>query len=203
LYSRRKFIQTSVALGAFAALPLDGLAAVETEFKFEPESALIPAPRDPSTWPEFRRRLAAWREQKRRGLNYSDAFYRRPWDTGTRREGKNDLDALVEIILAIEADGIFLDTTAHGAAEFRAKLDAERPGVVLESEGALPLERVNDHHLSWAQGFTDSEAPGILRNKWFERRHLQHQVKRWDRTGVSGRQRARLADALAPEPGAR
>lgn len=279
LYSRRKFIQTSVALGAFTAFPLDGLAAVETEFKFEPESALIPAPRDPSTWPEFRRRLAAWREQKRRGLNYSDAFYRRPefawvnrcfsccflmlcdemfydparsgfrvqaflehgrrefggydamvlwhayprigfdernqfdfyrdqpgglsglrqvvrtmqsrgvkvfidynpWDTGTRREGKNDLDALVEIILAIEADGIFLDTMAHGAAEFRAKLDAERPGVVLESEGALPLERVNDHHLSWAQGFTDSEAPGILRNKWFERRHLQHQVKRWDR----------------------
>ena len=55
------------------------------------------------------------------------------------------------------------------------------PGVVLESEIALPLERVADHHLSWAQWFGDSEVPGVLRNKWFERRHLQHQIKRWDR----------------------
>ena len=29
-----------------------------------------------------------------------------PWDTGTRREGNSDLDALVEMVLAIEADGI-------------------------------------------------------------------------------------------------
>ena len=103
-----------------------------------------------------------------------------PWDTGTRREGKSDLDALAETAKAIEADGIFLDTMTSGAKEFRAKLDAARPGVALETEGALDVERIPDHHLSWVQWFADGEAPGVLRNKWFERRHMMHQIKRWD-----------------------
>ncbi len=104
-----------------------------------------------------------------------------PWDTGTRREGKSDVEALAELVRALQADGIFLDTMNRGSTELRAALDAARPGVVLESEGALPLERIHDHHASWAQWFEDSEAPGILRNKWFERRHMQHQISRWDR----------------------
>ena len=103
-----------------------------------------------------------------------------PWDTGTRREEKEDLQILVEMVAALEADGIFLDTMNKGSGEFRARLDAARPGVILEGEGALPLENIHDHHASWAQWFTDSEVPGVLRNKWFERRHLQHQIKRWD-----------------------
>jgi len=104
-----------------------------------------------------------------------------PWDTGTRREEVDDLDALAALVGAIEADGIFLDTMSQGAASFRGKLDAVRPGVALEGELALPLEHLHDHHLSWAQWFNDSAAPGVLRNKWFERRHLQHQIRRWDR----------------------
>ncbi len=104
-----------------------------------------------------------------------------PWDTGTRREGRDDLDALAEMVGALEADGIFLDTMNRGAAEFRAKLDAVRPGVALEGEIALPLANLHDHHLSWAQWFHDSAAPGVLRNKWVERHHMQHQIKRWDR----------------------
>jgi formylglycine-generating enzyme required for sulfatase activity len=103
-----------------------------------------------------------------------------PWDTGTRREGKHDLELIAEIVAAIEADGIFLDTMEKGAGEFRAQLDAARPGVILEGEGALPVENIHNHHASWAQWFGDSEVPGVLRNKWFERRHIQHQIKRWD-----------------------
>jgi len=103
-----------------------------------------------------------------------------PWDTGTRREGADDLEVLARLVEALEADGIFLDTMDRGGAAFRSKLDAVRPGVVLEGELALPVERVADHHLSWAQWFEDSQAPGVLRNKWFERRHLQHQIRRWD-----------------------
>lgn len=279
MYSRRRFLQTSTTLAASVVATWNGSAQSQPEFAFEPERALIPAPRDPSAWPKFQKLLAEWREQKRQSLNYSDALYHRsdfawvqrcfsccflmmcdqtfynpkrgsytvkefldhgerefggydgvvlwhayprigfdqrnqfdfyrdmpgglrglrrlvqslqrravkvfinynPWDTGTRREGKADLDALVEIIQAIEADGIFLDTMDKAATEFRSKLDAARPGVALESELALPLERIHDHHLSWAQWFADSEAPGVLRNKWFERRHTQHQIKRWDR----------------------
>ena len=104
-----------------------------------------------------------------------------PWDTDTRREDKEDLAALADMVVALDADGIFLDTMDRGAAGFRATLDAARPGVALEGEIALPLDRVHDHHLGWAQWFKDSHAPGILRNRWFERRHQQHQVWRWDR----------------------
>jgi len=103
-----------------------------------------------------------------------------PWDIGTRREEASDLVRLVELVQAIEADGLFLDTLKKGGETFRTKLDQGRPGVVLESELALPVEGIQDHHLSWAQWFRDSQAPGVLRNKWFERRHMQHQIARWD-----------------------
>jgi formylglycine-generating enzyme required for sulfatase activity len=102
-----------------------------------------------------------------------------PWDTGTRREGKSDADVLVELVKTIEADGIFLDTLHEGMEELRPRLDAVRPGVVLESELTLPVERIHDHHMSWAQDFKDSPAPGVLWNKWFERRHMMHQIQRW------------------------
>jgi formylglycine-generating enzyme required for sulfatase activity len=107
-------------------------------------------------------------------LNYN------PWDTGTRREKSPDLENLAELVRALEADGLFLDTLSRGAREFRDRLDAARPGVILEGELPLPLENVPDHHASWAQWFDDSPAPGVLRNKWFERRHQQHQIRRWD-----------------------
>ena len=103
-----------------------------------------------------------------------------PWDTGTRREEKSDIDMLVELVGTIEADGIFLDTLHEGMNDLRIKLDAARPGVVLESELMLPVERIHDHHMSWAQWFTDSEVPGVLWNKWLERRHMMHQIKRWN-----------------------
>ena len=104
-----------------------------------------------------------------------------PWDTGTRREGRADVEMLAEMVKAIDADGIFLDTLHEGMQELRGRLDAVRPGVVLESELTLPVERIGDHHMSWAQWFTDSEAPGVLWNKWFERRHMMHQIQRWNR----------------------
>jgi len=104
-----------------------------------------------------------------------------PWDHGTRREPVSDLDALAELVRTLDFDGIFLDTLNEGAAEFRVKLDAIRAGIVLESEGAPPLENIQDHHMSWAQWFQDSSTPGILRNKLLERRHMQHQIRRWDR----------------------
>ena len=108
-----------------------------------------------------------------------------PWDTGTRREGTSDVDALAALVAAIEADGIFLDTLHHGSKDLRPRLDAVRRGVVLESELDMPVREIARHHMSWAQGFKDSPVPGVLRNKWFERRHMQHQIRRWqhDHTG--------------------
>lgn len=100
-----------------------------------------------------------------------------PWDHGTRREGQSDGDALAELVVASDADAIFLDTLAQAADGLREKLDAARPGVVLESEHLLPVEQLETHHASWAQGIPPGL--GILRNKWFERRHMQHRIKRW------------------------
>jgi formylglycine-generating enzyme required for sulfatase activity len=108
-----------------------------------------------------------------------------PWDTGTRRENVSDLDALADLVKSLGVDGIFLDTMKKGAGEFRSKLDAVRPGVVLESELELPLDSLHDHHMSWGQYFKDSRVPGVLRNKWIERRHMQHQTRRWDRDHTS------------------
>ena len=61
---------------------------------------------------------------------------------------------------------------------------------MLEGEGALPLANVHDYLMSWAQWFPDSYVPGVLRNKWFERRHMQHQINRWDRDHTSELHRA-------------
>ena len=100
-----------------------------------------------------------------------------PWDTGTRRESKADVDLLIETLRSIDADGIFLDTMKN-APDFREKLDAFKPGIVMEGEIALPLEHVQTHHMSWAQWFKDSYVPGVYRNKWFERCHMQHAIAR-------------------------
>lgn len=103
-----------------------------------------------------------------------------PWDVGTRREKDPDLEVLASIVREVEADGVFLDTLNKGGANFRARLDAARPGVILEGEDALPLENLHDHLASWAQWFQDSHAPGVLKHKWIERHHMQHQIRRWD-----------------------
>ena len=122
-------------------------------------------------------RLAVRRFHRRGVKVYIDY---NPWDVGTRRESAPDLVMLAKMAGALEADGIFLDTMSKGAAGFRARLDAARRGVILEGEDAVPLENIYDHHASWAQWFGDSEAPGVLKHKWFERRHMQHQIRRWD-----------------------
>lgn len=48
-------------------------------------------------------------------------------------------------------------------------------------ESRVPLAAIGDHVVSWAQYFADSPVPGVLRTKWFERRHVLHQTRRWHR----------------------
>ncbi|MEH1168672.1 SUMF1/EgtB/PvdO family nonheme iron enzyme [Micromonospora sp. CPCC 205539] len=105
-----------------------------------------------------------------------------PWDTGTRREAGSDAEEVAALAGKLGVDGVFLDTLKEGAGELRAALDAVRPGMVLEGESRVPLARIADHSMSWAQWFADSEVPGVLRAKWFERRHVLHHTRRWNRT---------------------
>ncbi|GAB3157834.1 hypothetical protein GCM10027258_67590 [Amycolatopsis stemonae] len=103
-----------------------------------------------------------------------------PWDVGTRR-GEDDLTELAALVQDLQADGVFLDTLKKAEPDFVERLEAARPGIVLEGESKLPVERIEDHAASWAQFFADSPVPGVLRAHWYERRHMQHHVRRWHR----------------------
>ena len=104
-----------------------------------------------------------------------------PWDVGTRREPVDDASAIATMVAALGADGVFLDTLKSGAADLRSALDAQHAGVAIEGESRVPLARIADHPMSWAQWFADSAVPGILRAHWFERRHMLHHTRRWHR----------------------
>ena len=108
-----------------------------------------------------------------------------PWDTGTRRTGKTDAEACAELVKAINGDGIFLDTLGEGSGSMRAAADAAKAGIALESELAMPISALHTNHLSWAQWFDSDEAPGVLRNRWFEQRHMMHFIRRWDTSHAS------------------
>ncbi|SCG70605.1 SUMF1/EgtB/PvdO family nonheme iron enzyme [Micromonospora inositola] len=105
-----------------------------------------------------------------------------PWDIGTKRESGADAEEVAALAATLGVDGVFLDTLKQGAGELRKALDAVRPGLVLEGESRVPLARIADHAMSWAQWFADSEVPGVLRAKWFERRHVLHHTRRWHRS---------------------
>ena len=107
-----------------------------------------------------------------------------PWDVGTRREPVADDVAIAELVRELGADGVFLDTMKEAQEGLRDALDAVRPGIALEGESTLPLTRICDHHLSWAQWFADSAVPGVLRARWFEQRHMLHHTRRWNRDHV-------------------
>jgi len=105
-----------------------------------------------------------------------------PWDTGTRREPKHDYDALAEVVAAIDADGVFLDTLAEGSQRLREVLDNTKPGLAIVSEGNPPVEQLAICSGSWGQWLDAPAEPGILKLKWVEPRHMQYQIRRWDRS---------------------
>ena len=55
------------------------------------------------------------------------------------------------------------------------------PPPVLEGESRVSVDRIDDHQVSWAQWFADTPVPGVLRAHWYERRHMMHHTRRWNR----------------------
>ena len=104
-----------------------------------------------------------------------------PWDTGTRRPSGEDPAELATLVSELRVDGVFLDTMKEGGTDLINALVTADPPQVLEGESRIQLSRIEDHHLSWAQWFADSEAPGVLRAHWYERRHMMHHTRRWNR----------------------
>jgi hypothetical protein len=114
-----------------------------------------------------------------------------PWDSGTRQEDKTDAEVLISTTETINADGIYLDTW-YECAPLRLELDKVRPGLAIDTELAVPIEYVAEHQMSWGQMkpwrtwlFEDSRAPGVIKSKWLERRHVVRPTNRWilERTG--------------------
>ena len=105
-----------------------------------------------------------------------------PWDTGTQREGKSDEEALAELITAVDADAVFLDTMPAAPAALRKTIDGARRGVALIPEIQPPVSQIKVCSASWAQEFEQLTLPGILLLKWIEPRHIQYQIRRWERS---------------------
>ena len=103
-----------------------------------------------------------------------------PWDLGTRRHADSDGIAMSKVAEELGADGVFLDTLKEGDPVFLEELLSRNPDLALEGESRVPLRRISDHSLSWAQWFADSTTPGVLRAKWFEQRHMMHHTRRWN-----------------------
>ena len=105
-----------------------------------------------------------------------------PWDTGTRRAARRRRRASWPPSSdELGVDGVFLDTMKEGDAHLIDALQNATPPQVLEGESRVPNQRIEDHQLSWAQWFADSEAPGVMRAHWYERRHMMHSTRRWNR----------------------
>jgi len=102
------------------------------------------------------------------------------WDRGARAS-RDDAAELALLVRDTGVDGVFLDSLGEAPAGVRATLDGTGRFVVLEGESNIPLARIADHEMSWAQWQADSATPGVLRAKWFEPRHMLHQTRRWDR----------------------
>ena len=104
-----------------------------------------------------------------------------PWDVGTRRADRSDADEFAALVTDYTVDGVFLDTLKEGDPAFTRAIRQANPAIALEGESRLPMARIGDHALSWAQWFADTHAPGVLRAHLFERRHMMHHTRRWNR----------------------
>jgi hypothetical protein len=109
-------------------------------------------------------------------LNYN------PWDKWTKRAPNSDQVEIANIVEKYGFDGVFLDTMKSADPTFMAPILAVKPDVIVGGEARVQQERICDHVMSWAQWFGDSDIPGVMRAKWFERRHMLHQTRRWNRS---------------------
>lgn len=124
--------------------------------------------------PELPEVVAAF---QRRGVKVCFTYY--PWETGSAPEAIDSVTALVE---KCRFDVVFLDSSKEASSRLRAALDAIDPSIPIECESRVPLAQIADQTMSWAQWFADSPIPGVLRAKWFERRHELHHIRRWNRS---------------------
>lgn len=98
-----------------------------------------------------------------------------PWDAGT-------YDELAEIVEALDADGVMLDTMTEVPDALASAVRGRRQGVVFAPERRPRDADLTRLRQSWAQWFDvgDDSTPSIYRHKWLAPRHVQLAIRRWD-----------------------
>lgn len=96
-----------------------------------------------------------------------------PWAAGS-------FDELAEIVHALDADGVMLDTMTNLPDDLARAVG--RRGVVFAPELRPRDEELGVVRQSWAQWFDvgDESTPSIHRHRWIEPRHRQLTIARWD-----------------------
>lgn len=105
-------------------------------------------------------------------LNYN------PWDIGTRREAVTDGEALGQIVAAIGADGVFLDTMSSMDDSFREALEAAVPHIVFDPEGLPPTSELQRITGGWLQRNPPLAPPQLPTIRWLEPRFIYRGIIR-------------------------
>ena len=114
----------------------------------------------------------------------SDVFHARgirvfvdynPWAEG-------GYEALGEIVAALDADGVMLDTMTDAPDVLEREVLARRRGVVFAPELRARTEDLGRLRQSWAQWseIGDATTPSIPKARWLVPRHRQLSIRRWD-----------------------
>ena len=110
-----------------------------------------------------------------------------PWDQGTRNEGRPQYEALIDLLVATDSDGVNGDThdclnntwweyalsTGRGGFDFEPQSMGNRRGTDHTGWQSI-VNNVN----SWSSGWRQSFAPLVSAYKLIEPRHLVHQCNR-------------------------
>lgn len=96
-----------------------------------------------------------------------------PWDVGT-------LDELAEIVAALDADAVMLDTMTDVPSRLVEAVTAKKRGVVFMPELRMKPEELRLARQSWAQFEDTGEGPSIRRNRWLAPRHRPFVIARWE-----------------------
>lgn len=106
----------------------------------------------------------------------------KPWDKGTRDEGRPEWTAIAELVHATGADGINGDTYNGVPRAFYDACDALGCPVVLQPESTISSEEQLIWNVqSWGKKVPQDLVPVVAKWKWLEPRHMINVENRWSR----------------------
>lgn len=100
-----------------------------------------------------------------------------PW---ARENGDGTYEELAEIVAALDADGVMLDTMTSAPEDLARAVLAKRPGVVFAPELRPQDADLPHYRQAWAQWAETGDGPAIPRHRWLMPRHRQLTIRRWD-----------------------